>query len=294
MTPLERIEAVPLAMRHPAWRWNAALLAVADRANAVRSEAAFKADAYITRAISFCKDKANPVTSPKAYWTRYPDIYEAYLYNMSANPNGGYKWQLEAMLMTDATPAEIADNYLFVAGEDTVRAYQNLFFDITPYKDKPCAILANVLASSLSASRGIDDYDYSWKAFAYHKGYDNLLQFLKFRTGARLPKVLKKFFDEMTQDRVSYGAFSASSQLRNMYNQQAISLLDVASKYYTVTHSILQKVRSEDNDASLAAQQILGALQEVILNPNIEQRIAENNDPHEPIIFSNSPVSNQE
>jgi hypothetical protein len=293
MTALERIEAVPIAMRHPAWRWNAALLVVADPNNNVDTAAVMETtDSYVSRAIKFCREKQNPVTSPRMYWARYADIYEAYLINMSANPNGGYKWQLEAMLMTGTDADTIAENYAFQGGADTVRAYAKLFFDIEPYREKELCVLGNVLSSSLAANIGIDDYDYSWKAFAYDRGYDNLLKFLRFRAGSRLPKALKKWFDEMTQDRVAYGAYSASANLRNMFNHQALQVLDVASKYYSVTHAILQNTPNDDNDASLAAKQILGALQDVILNPNIEQRVAENTDKHEPIIFSNPPVSN--
>jgi hypothetical protein len=287
MTALEAIEALPVSMRHPAWRWNASLLVVADRNIRPQEEANMSVlDHYVGRAIKFCREKQDPRTGSRMYKERYPDIYEAYLLNMCDNPNGGYKWQIEAMLMTDASLEDIADNYLLENGVDTIRAYARLFFDIEPYREKGLCVLGNVLSSSLASNRGIDDYDYSWKAFAYEKGYDNLLKFLKFKAGSRLPKVLKKWFDEMTQDRVTYGAYAASANLRNMYNNQAIQVLDVASRYYTVSNSIANKLNSGDEEAVLAAKQILGALQEVILNPNIEKQIADNNDPHEPIMFT--------
>lgn len=292
MTALDRIEALPLAMRHPAWRWNVALLLAADRDNAIIEEGRLlPEDPYISRALRFCRERQDPLSGAALFRDRYPALYEAYLINLSNNPHGGYKWQIEAMLMTDASFEDIANNYLLEGGVETVRTYSKLFFDISPYKEKELCVLANVFSSSLGGIRGIDDFDYTWKAFAYAKGYDNLLKFFRFKAGHRLPPALKKWFEESTQDRVAYGAYSTSGNLRNMYNHQALAVLDVASRYYTISNSVLQKVQDNDDDASIAAKQILGALQEVILNPKLEEQIAENNDPFEPITFT--PVSKE-
>jgi hypothetical protein len=292
MTALDRIEGLPVAMRHPAWRWNVALLLAADLDNEIaRGTSIATDDHYIGRSLRFCKERQDPLSGASLFRSRYPDIYEAYLINMSNNPTGGYKWQIEAMLMTDVEYKEIANNFMLEGGEDTIRAYAKLFFDIETYRHKECCVLANVLSSSLAASRGMDDFDYTWKAFAYAKGYDNLRKFLKFKAGFSLPPNLRKWFDTATQDRVAYGAYSSSSNLRNMYNHQALAVLDVASRYYTVANGVANKLQNTDGDTSTAAKEILGALQEVILNPRLENKIAGTRDEFEPIIFT--PVSKE-
>jgi hypothetical protein len=284
MMELDRVTTLPISMRHPAWRWNAALLVTADRDNVSQALSLTK-DQYIQKAVKFCRERATPSPSNRVLFTqRHPTVYEAFLINMSNNPNGGYKWQIEAMLMTQVSHAEIAANYMFEGGAETIAMYEKLFFDVAPYKDKPLCVLGNVLSSSLAANSGIDDYDYSWKAFAYSKGYPNLMEFFKFRTGSRLTKTLRKWFDEMTQDRVAYGAYSSSAKLRNMFNHQAMQVLDVASRYYSVSNSVMSKVNTGDNN-TLAAKQILDALQDVILNPNIEKKIASNTDAKEPLAY---------
>ena len=66
-----------------------------------------------------------------------------------------------------------------------------------------------------------------------------------------------------------------------------MQVLDVASRYYTVSNSVMSRINTGDNN-TVAAKQILDALQDVILNPNIEQQIASNTSAHEPIVFTNT------
>jgi len=292
MISVSKVTAVPISMRHPAWRWNAALLVVADKGNVSQSVSLCK-DLDIREAVKFCNDKQRPIpVNHNMYVEKHRDVYEAYLINMSNNPNGGYKWQIEAMLMTGVDHATIASNYMFDHGAKTIATYEKLFFDISPYREKPLCVLGNVLSSSLSASTGIDDYDYSWKAFAYSKGYEDLLKFLSFRTGSRLTKNMRKWFDEMTQDRVAYGAFSTSAQMRNMFNQQAIQVLDIASRYYSISQTVANKLKNPQDGVTLAAKEVLAALQDVILDPNIEHRVANNTSREEPLLFNIASIRN--
>jgi hypothetical protein len=259
----------PYSMREPAWRFNLALaFAVAPQLN----ESLGFEDRYLNHAIQFYRRWSDKVSNKMAS-REYPSIFEATQIHLNSRPTGGYRWLLEAALMTSATDEEIADLFSFRYGADTIRAFRRIYFDIDPYRDKKACVVANVLSTSLSNMRGSEDYDYTWKMMCYDNGWEGLLALIDYQAGSPFTKKFQKYFRDMSTSRISYNSYHISV-LKQSHRESAMRTIETAQTlWHTESKTQVDKGSEELQEA---AKQILESCRDAITAPTLEDFIQSN------------------
>jgi len=228
-------------------------------------------DHYLNETVKFYRmwsSKGNNTLTSR----KFPALYEATQIHMNSRP-GGYRWLVEAALMTSSTDEEIAELFAFRYGSDTVHAFRRVYFDIDAYRSKKAVVFCNVLSTSLANLRGPEDYDFTWKVFCYEHGKDGLAALIDFHTGAPFNKKYLTYFKNMTNSRLSYNSFHVST-LSQSHRESAMRTLENAQQMWN-----FDKNQDRGSGAQYeAAKQILEACRDAILSPGIEDIIQSTTD----------------
>ena len=277
----------PNYLRHPGWRWNVALRCMVDGSDtdSVIRSARLAADPCLVEACEFYRGREEIASHSDYHRMQHPVIHEAFMLRLSANFFGGYKWLLEALLMTDASNKEIADQFHPLYGEDTVEMFRKVFFDVDHYRSNPANMLVSVFANSMQTTHSSTDCDFTWKAFAYQRGFEAFLELIRFRAGGLLPAPHVSFIREVAKQRAYYNAYHVSASLRASYNQAALALFDHADKLWHL-EKVTEQLGDREDMGKLTAQAVLTSLEQALTDPGIEARVAAEHSFAEPCLSS--------
>jgi hypothetical protein len=285
---LVQLEALtPNYLRHPGWRWNIALRCFSEPGLSIEQairEGRAAGDQWLVDACRFYSQREDIVNQNPMYMTRYPAMFEAYLLHRHSAAEGGYHWLLEALLMTGASYEQIASVFNPLHGAETVEIYARVFFDIEVYRENPGNMLCTVLANAVRTPAAHVDTDFTWKVLALSQGFDAFRGFIDFLNGSRMPNQLAEELRAITEHRRLYANYHTTLTLRNAFRQEALTLASQVDQRYRIDKD---KVGLSSLELPhMAAKEILGALEEAITDPGVEDNIRENQRFTEPGISS--------
>jgi len=260
----EILEVFPGYVRQPNWRWN---VVMAYQADPTLSDAFIIRDPVLFRTVRFYRafrSDTNRMAGKYVLMSRmYPEILEAFVIYHNGAAGCGFRWALEAMVMTGMSSEEIADSFPLSHGEATVDAYISLFFDVREHLANEFTLMSSVLASSLNRAVDTSDYDFSWKSAAYFKGMEGLRSLIRCRAGGRLSADMRGWMRETINDRYLYRTYTLSSNLKKEYIDQSIILYNTMQSHWKIEDG---KDPAEDMDN--VPKQFLNALRMIVENPN--------------------------
>jgi hypothetical protein len=231
-TPITFVDSLllkPEWLRAPSWRWSVIQSYLADP---VKSNAPIQSDKFLTEAVQYYKDRKKFVKDPAKVKKAHPESSLAFeLY--SNNRPGGWRWYIEALMMTGTSIEDIQKALKVDCPVDALNIFRNVFFDITPYIESEIAVYANVLSTSRVAAANPDNHDYTWKMFAYCWGADDFIKRFCFKAKEQ-SKEHREWFKMMAASNIALNSYHASSDLRLMYNNQAVEVLRLAQTYWSV------------------------------------------------------------
>ena len=242
--------ARPVYMRHPAWRWSLAYQSVIDddKQQVYASE-----DKWLIEACHFYNSLTGGM-NPVELLYYYPEMCEAWWLNQDVNLYGGLKWQIDAMMMTDAEDAEIAAEFpMLLHGTKTVECFRSVFFDTTPYRNNEYLLLSNVLAISIPTLEWTD-CDFLFKIFAKNRGLKLFRELISCLNGGTMPRPIEDWLYNANKVRRGWVQTKFITELsygiRRDINSTALAM---GQKFDLLT-------ARDDNENSEASKASIGAL----------------------------------
>ena len=205
-------------MRPPMWRWSRIVSTGPD--GPVKGE-----DQWIGRGWRFDRDYRKGASGTELD-RKYPGCRAA-LEAFSDSRPGGWKWMLEALLMSSSSDRDLADLIGDRKAGKAVTAYRKLFFDIDEYRDSPMAVSVNVLASAGNRAGVMGTSDYVWKLFSYTWGAEEFMNAVCRgpETGSMTDKQQKWMAAAIRQENM-FRAMNAVEELKAGWSEQAAMTLD--------------------------------------------------------------------
>lgn len=228
ITNFDSIVFKPEWMRPPSWRWMASEEFLADPYKEVDT---VKSDPALRELSEFKRCVKKNLNNPHAFWKKYPEMSTAYQIFLSDMAEG-WRWLIEAYLMTDLTDRKIANRLDVPIDAGTIKRYRTSFFDISLYNNSEAAIMANLLAVSKARAFDTGIPDFTWKVFAYVWGPDKFEQTF-FPKGKR-PQECREWLKTESERMIDVHTFHTTRDLRNMYNDNVINLLDTARQHWQI------------------------------------------------------------
>ncbi len=182
-------------------------------------------DQWIGRGWRFDRDYRKNFKNPELD-RKYPGCRAALEVFSDSRP-GGWKWMMEALLMSSDTDRQLADLIGDRKAEKAVQAYRKLFFDIDDYRDSPMAVSVNVLASAGNRAGVMGTSDYVWKLFSYTWGAEEFMSAVCKgpETGAMTDRQQKWMADAVRQENM-FRAMNAVEELKTGWSESAAMTLD--------------------------------------------------------------------
>lgn len=240
MKAFDDITQRPPWMRPPQWRW---MQSEEFLANPTLLPDSGNTDEITRELIRFKRYAKKNIDKPHKYWKKYPSMSTAYHMYLSSI-SSGWRWILEAYLMTDLTNKEITKRLKVDMDERVIRRYRRIFFDIEHYRNSEAAVTANLLATSKVKLDATGISDYTWKLFAYVWGPDAFEQMF-FPKGGRRKREHMDWMREMNSKNLDIYSFHLTQDLQNQYTEDAMNILNTARNYWDL----------KDNDLSDLNQQ---------------------------------------
>ncbi len=221
-----RIENIPSSWRRPPmYRWM--------KINEIPDDASLKGlDPWISKGCGFRREWSDRVPSDKLD-VKYPGVREA-VETFADNKPGGWRWMLEALLMTPETDKALASHIGANEAEPVITAYRKLFFDIDLYRHSPVSVSVNVLASAGNRAGVMGVSDYVWKLFAYTWGAEGFIEAVCKGTGSGLmEEQQKKWLAATIQQENMFRAASAVKEIQAGWSEQAARTLEDTKESWT-------------------------------------------------------------
>jgi hypothetical protein len=239
----------PEWMRPPSWRWLASESFLADPTKDVDE---VMADPIIYEAARFKRLLKTQPDRPAHQWREYKDVSAAFQMYLNS-VNDGWRWILEAYLMTGLDDKEISERLKVDITPSIVKRYRGLFFDISPYRDSKQAVTANLLSTSKVRVGATGVSDYTWKVFAYVWGPDAFEEAF-FPSKEKMQNIYTEWLRINTSQSLDSAAFHLASDMRTAYNESAMSIIETARHYWDIPDS------STDSLADQAKKDFLDSL----------------------------------
>jgi hypothetical protein len=183
-------------------------------------------------------------------------MFEATEVHNHSSDYGGYRWWVEAALMTDAPLDVILEQFpAFRGGVKVLELYKKIFFDVEGYLDRKICVHAQVLAPSLfrSEAPGVG-IDYCLKAFAYQKGFDGLLKMADLLNYGTVDDELSKWLQQVQNHRTYLAAYSIARNINSLQQQQKMAIVETASRFGVLESQTMDARSSFGELDDLAAQ----------------------------------------
>jgi len=246
MDQFDTITLKPEWMRPPCWRW---MVSEDYLANPTLYIDDIGEDSILAEAARYKRYEKIHLNSPRKLMRRFPAMQEAFQIYLNSRQEG-WKWMLEAYLMTGLSDREIASRFKLPMKEEVIRRYRKVFFDIDSYRHSLPAVTANLLATSRVKADSTGVSDYTWKVFAYVWGaeaFENM--FLPVQGRKDQEQLL--WLRETNSVRLDAYAFNVTSNMKSTYNEQALATLDTASKYWDIKEEDKSRLKADSAGAFL-------------------------------------------
>jgi hypothetical protein len=229
----------PEWMRSPSWRWSVVQSYLADP---LKPYTEVKCDKYLSEAVQFYKDRKKYLDNPAKLKKDHPESSLAFeLY--CANRPGGWRWYLEALMMTDTSNEDIKKILKVDCPLDTLNIFQSMFFDVRPYRESEVAVYANILSTSRASITNFNNHDYTWKMFSYCWGAEDFIEQFCFK--AKEPNAEhRKWFRAVSGNNITVNTFHTTNDMRLLYNQQALEVIRTAQTFWTIAPEDKQTAES--------------------------------------------------
>ena len=232
---LEDVTLKPEWMRPPPWRWSAMQSYLADP---LKPYDKLRTDKYLTEAVSFYNDRKKYIGKDNAKLKKaHPECNLAFELHSQSRP-GGWRWYLEALLLTGMPETEIRKILKVDCPVDAIKLFRSIFFDVSAYQESEVAVYANVLSTSRAAINDFNNHDYTWKMFAYCWGAEEFIKHFCSRD-KEIDKEHLKWFRQMSSGNLTRGSYHATNDMRIMYNAQALEVLRTAQTYWNLPENAL-------------------------------------------------------
>lgn len=219
---------LPVFMRHPAWRWQTALQLVQSEPFSVAS---VSSDKLLSDFAFFLRAKLVERVPDGQLATKYPDIFIPHAMYRQYAPYG-LKWQLEAMLLAEASDTEIAEQFPGLTARH-VEVFSKLFFDVRSYSKRDCALLQKVIGSAQFGDPSERIWDYVWKSYALSFDFKRLLAFISPRT-TYTDETQLNWLRQLHEKNMITQMTAVSANLRKGYIDQVSETLSATTKVMQV------------------------------------------------------------
>jgi len=227
-------------------------------------------DKYINMLMEYMRNQRNGLNNTAMLFGPSLAIAQAYHIFHRAGI-GGFRWFVEAFIMSGAQEEEIAKHIQMDEAKRTIRAYKKLFFDIYPYRNHKINLIANVMSMSDSPMKGGLDCDMGWKMLAYTKGVKAIKELSAFMLGKPFGADMRKWYSDITRDLTLYAGFN------KLYNNAAIQftqdialILGTVKSNWVLTEDINKRlVEAEDSPMKL-----LNALADVVTTSTKKTKVS--------------------
>ena len=199
-------------------------------------------DRSLYEAAQFYRDRKKYINSPKYYAKKYPEITLAFDLFIN-NRAHSWRWYLEALIISGLDNKEIKKTLNVDISIDVLEMYRKLFFDIGSYIDSDIAIFANILSTCRSKLTDCNNYDFTWKLYAFSKGPESFIKEFCSKS-TEVSKSFKKWFKEQSEKNITVNAFHLTNDLRLTYNQSALDVLRIAKDFWVISSNDWQKGES--------------------------------------------------
>jgi hypothetical protein len=233
VNPLLTLALTPNYLRHPQWRWSVASRCLTDPSlsveQALRASHAGK-DRWLAEACSFYSKRNAVAVDDPSCMLQHPVMFEAFLLHADCKEEGGFRWLLEALLMTGESYDKIASVFNPLHGPAVVEMYQKVYFDVSYYLKNRACTFCTILAASIRESDPNYDADVTWKMLAYDRGFDAFLELIKFKTGGRMPDHLIEYMNQVSSHRRVYNEYHITQSLRSSMREEAAQIAEQADR----------------------------------------------------------------
>jgi len=228
MFSFDAIDLRPEWMKPPSWRWLAAAHYLANPTANISAEK----DPYIREAGQFKRELKQNLDSPKTVWNKYEEMATAFQMYLNTKQDG-WKWLIEAYLMTDLADNHIVNRLGIDIPIGVVKRYRKMFFDISSYKRSQAAVMANVMSTAKVTIMNTGVADYTWKIFAYVWGA-SAFEAMFLPTGKKRDPEHIRWMREAASASLDVYSYHLTSTLKSTYNEQAIGILNTAKSYWDI------------------------------------------------------------
>ena len=245
-------------VRDPAWKWLRAQGIVSrGEPRSTRARDGQKGVKWISRAVRYLRKLSRigepTIENAHLLTSSYPDIFWAH--QLFQDPVLRTKWELEARVLARQEPVVIA--YKLGMDEKTVRAYEELFFDVRDRLEYPGYILHCVLGPAIYKSTLDSHLELVWKLYGYMAGpavLDVLIQQFATPRLCRNPAEAQRFIEDDAVAMLKVKAALAAKTVR-LTEKTKVELLGVLTKQ--------QELEKGGEDPATAQQEIFQHVERV-------------------------------
>lgn len=257
----ELVEAPP-GLKNPSWRFVVALDFTADLSKTLKP---LLHDTYLTEACKHYRETKLQAVDPSHKYTPDPDTKWAFKV-YSSTGSTGLRWTVEALIIGGMSDSDIAE----VTGltPSIVKAYRNIFFDVTPYMTSRDKIYTCVLPMSHGRLNIYNSWDYTWKVFATEFG---ATEFLKYRRNAlkELPPDALEWLKHQQAFKSMSMANHAMEDARIAYTEEAQAILCTAMGYWKLLKDDMEDIPKSDV-ADVFFNRVIPQVQLILSNAEIK------------------------
>jgi hypothetical protein len=159
-------------MQKPNWRWEKICRAIMGQ------DVIFEGDHWLYRGYQFWSTYNDESMNVADLTSRFSDVF--YAYNLYMDTESDIRWAIEAFVMANSSPADIAN--WSNTSVSVITNYEKLFFDVRDKLHKPIYIKNFILAPfTRGAGTSHRDPDLFWKALGYYFGEDMLNAWMNYK-----------------------------------------------------------------------------------------------------------------
>lgn len=263
------LESRPSWLRLPSWRWFAAAYYVASP----REKLYGVKDPLLKKTVRFLRDRKLLSRDFSHYMRKYPEIATAYLIFLH-NQKRGWRWLLEACLMTGESPERISEA-LALEGltPKTVQTYSRIFFDVEPFLGNTAAVTANVFSLTDVSLDYHGVCDYTWKRFAYRFGLDDFLRRISMNESAADQEWQEWEKDTIIQE-ISMNSVHIPEFLLDTQSEIALTILNTAKEFWHVSNDVadLKEKEAKEHFLRTAGEHIAFFVEHAASLEKVEER----------------------
>lgn len=220
---------LPPQEKVPCWRWLIAMMFLGDPSLRLSS----LTDPFAYQAAEFARKRAVTSDRPAALRKQFPGLAPAFDY-YSRGRSLRLRPYIEALLLTDATDAQISNMIGLANAPDVLEAYRQVFFDVASYKDNALWVRSNLLATDSAYFDWGQCEDYLMKLFAWTWGFEAFNEYYILREPS-INRTYAQWFSKQAQKALHEKAFGYARMRQEQIGRTAVELLKMTKSDWDFT-----------------------------------------------------------